>query len=133
MAAFFLLKHSAMQNRELTYSHASRELLDQAGRELAAGDVRQATEKGWGAAAQMVKAVASRRGWQHNSHSLLYDVVLKLARETGDDDISTLFHTAGNLHTNFYENWLTGEVAGAGLRYVGQFLDKLEPGEGSRE
>ena len=58
-----------MQNPELTYSHASRELLDQASRELAAGDVRQATEKGWGAAAQMVKAVASRRGWQHNSHS----------------------------------------------------------------
>ena len=126
-----------MQNPELTYSHASRELLEQAGRELAAGDVRQATEKGWGAAAQMVKAVASRRGWQHNSHSLLYDVVLRLATETGDDDIFTFFHMAGNLHTNFYENWLSGEVAGAGLRYVGQFLDKLEPllevGEGNQE
>ena len=126
-----------MQNPELTYSYASKELLDQAGRELAAGDVRQATEKGWGAAAQMVKAVASRRGWQHNSHSLLYDVVLKLATETGDDDIFTFFHMAGNLHTNFYENWLTGEVAGAGLRYVGRFLDKLEPlldvGEGNQE
>ena len=34
-----------------TYQTASRHLLAQAGVELAAGDTRQASEKGWGAAA----------------------------------------------------------------------------------
>ena len=45
-----------------TYQTASRHLLAQAHEELAAGDTRQASEKGWGAAAQIVKSVAARRG-----------------------------------------------------------------------
>ncbi len=87
-----------------TYRAASRELLDQATRELAAGDSRQASEKAWGAAAQMVKAIAQDRGWQHNNHFLLYQTATRLAEETSDRQIFSLFHTAGNLHTNFYEN-----------------------------
>ena len=35
---------------------------------LAEGDLLQASEKGWGAAARMVKAVAETRGWRHSSH-----------------------------------------------------------------
>ena len=41
-----------------TYHEASRALLAQAESELARDDVRQASEKGLGAAAQMVKAIA---------------------------------------------------------------------------
>ena len=44
------------------YQRDSRHLLGQAREELAQGDVRQASEKGWGAAAQIVKAVAETRG-----------------------------------------------------------------------
>ena len=44
-----------------TYQVASGQLLRQAREELAAGDVRQASENGWGAAAQIVKAIAARR------------------------------------------------------------------------
>ena len=40
------------------YRQDSRTLLAQARSELAIGDVRQASEKGWGAAALMLKAVA---------------------------------------------------------------------------
>ena len=43
-----------------TYQAASGHLLRQAREELVAGDVRQASEKGWGAAAQIVKAIAAR-------------------------------------------------------------------------
>ena len=45
------------------YNTASRQLLAQARAELDQGDIRQASEKGWGAAAQMVKTVAQARGW----------------------------------------------------------------------
>lgn len=44
------------------YQNASRSLLAQGFAELARGDLRQASEKGWGAAAQMLKSIAEQRG-----------------------------------------------------------------------
>ena len=93
-----------------TYRAASYELLRQAAQELEAGDVRQASGKGWGAAAQMIEAVAENKGWPHSSHSHLYEAANRLAQETGDREIRLLFNAAGNLHVNFYENWVTHEV-----------------------
>ncbi len=110
-----------------TYRTASRELIGQANRELAAGDSRQASEKAWGSAAQMVKAVAQDRGWQHNNHILLFQNATRLAEETGDRQIMNLFHVAGSLHTNFYENWLPPAMVDSGIQDVEMLLDKLEP------
>ena len=91
------------------YRSASRRLLEQARVELAAGDVRQASEKGWEAAAQMVKAVAQQRGWDHDGHGLLFRAAQRLRNETGDWDIPRRFAVAGSLHSNFYEDWLEAE------------------------
>ena len=110
-----------------TYCAASRELMAQAANELANGDSRQASEKAWGAAAQMVKAIAQDRGWRHDNHFLLYQAVDSLAQETGDRQIISLFHIAGNLHTNFYENWHPAGVVASGIEDVAMLLDKLEP------
>ena len=44
-------------------------VLDEAFEKLDQGDLRQASENGWGAAAQMVKAVAEERGWPQDDHS----------------------------------------------------------------
>ncbi|MCY4415462.1 MAG: PaREP1 family protein [Chloroflexi bacterium] len=110
-----------------TYKEASRSLLAQAESELAAGDVRQASEKGWGAAAQMVKSVAERRGWAHRSHASLYNAIAQLVSETGDDEIRRLFAVAGDLHVNFYENWNNADNVAAGLADVQRLLDRLEP------
>ena len=52
------------------YSTASRSLLTQAFEELSAGDTQQASEKGWGAAAQIVKAVAHGRGLRESREHL---------------------------------------------------------------
>ena len=109
------------------YQTASRHLLAQAHEELAAGDTRQASEKGWGAAAQIVKSVAEQRGWEHRNHAALYRVVRRLADETGDEDIRRLFDIAGNLHVNFYENWNNAENVAGGIADVARLLDKLEP------
>ena len=84
---------------------ASMTLLAQADAELAAGDVRQASEKGWGAAAQVVKAAAEQRGLPHRDHAALYRAVDALSSEASDDDIYLLFQVASQLHVNFYENW----------------------------
>ena len=110
-----------------TYQTASRHLLAQAREELAAGDTRQASEKGWGAAAQMVKSVAEQRGWEHRNHAALFDVISRLVAETGDSEIRRLFRVANALHVNFYENWDNAENVAGDLVDVAQFLDKLEP------
>ena len=115
----------------LVYQDAARHLLAQGLAELAEGDSRQASEKGWGAAAQMIKAVAAARGWRHDNHASLYTVINRLVRETGDDDIRNRFGVASALHQNFYENWGDSEYVAGGLRDVLDLLDRLEPLLGS--
>ena len=110
-----------------TYAQAARHLLEQATAEMAQGDVRQASEKGWGAAAQMVKAVAERRGWEHRTHAALFRVVSDLAAEAGDDETRNLFAVANSLHINFYENWNTAENVARHLVDVERFVGKLGP------
>ncbi|MXZ07225.1 MAG: hypothetical protein F4Y75_06965 [Acidimicrobiia bacterium] len=113
--------------RTLTYQDAARELLSKALVELEAGDVRRVSEKGWGAAAQMVKAVAECRGWRHQTHAALFRAVSRIVQETGDELIGTLFKVAGILHQNFYENWADETLVSGGLNCVQDLLDRLEP------
>ena len=86
-----------------TYRQAAFQLLDQAQAELAAGDIRQASEKGWGAAALIIKAVAQHHGRRHDSHRSLFVNIRRLISETGDRQLSLLFASANFLHTTFYE------------------------------
>ena len=109
-----------------TYRAASRQLLAQGREELERGDTRQASEKGWGAAAQMVKDIAERRGWEHRSHASLFTAISRLVEETGDDELRRLFAVASSLHVNFYENWDNAQNVAAGLNDVRRFLDKLD-------
>ena len=107
---------------ETQYRSAATQLLQQARQELARGDVRQASEKGWGAAAQAVKAVAESRDWKHNTHAGLFNIVTRLSEETRNNDLDRMFVTASGLHINFYENWLTTNMVGVGIEEVAQFV-----------
>ena len=51
---------------------------------LTRGDYLQASEKAWGAAAQMVKAVAAKRGKELKSHGELWRFVLEVAGENDE-------------------------------------------------
>ena len=113
--------------KQEAYTESSRQFMNKAFNELAQGDVVQASEKGWGAAAQMVKAIAEQRGWTQNSHLSLRQVARRLAGETGDRQLFRLFRVASDLHTNFYENWDSPEDVQEGLHDVQLLLDKLEP------
>ena len=108
------------------YAERSRVLLAQAKDELASGDYLQASEKLWAAAAQMVKAVADRHGWRHDSHRSLFEAVSQLAQETGDEDLKVSFQIANSLHTNFYESWQPQEYVESSVQIIERFISRLE-------
>ena len=115
-----------MTTRAEYHNATARHFIDEARDYLAADDLLQASEKAWGAAAQAVKSVAETRGWPHNGHGQLFQVIDRLVAETGDEDLRTAFGLAGALHTNFYEGWLGREAVEAHLSHVAGLVEKLE-------
>ena len=121
-----------MVQRTTTYREQSRVFLAQAWQELADGDLPQASEKGWGAVSQMVKAIAQERGWRHRSHRNLQIAVDVLRRETDDEDLEIQFGAGENLHQNFYENSYPADSIALRLRLVEMFVGKAEGLLGSK-
>ena len=79
-------------------------------------DTCQAAEKGWGTVAQLTKAVATMRGWDHCDHEAIRDCAYALADENPSQfkEIHRGFRAAEHLHGHFYEvyvNLLSVEVA----------------------
>lgn len=105
----------------------SRGLLAKARTELDAGDLRQASEKGWGAAALMLKAIAERRHWDHERHRHFSIAAGRLRSELGNRDVVRLYNVAESLHANFHEDYLSAGEIDEGLNDVGALLDLLEP------
>ena len=111
------------------YRQQSRYFLGKSREYLADGDLHQASEKGWGAAAWMAKAVAERHGWEYKRHDHFY-VVLDNARElTGNFRILELSGLANNLHRNFYTRGILLNPVNieASLGLMAELLDILEP------
>ncbi len=71
------------------YRQASERLLTQARAGLSGGSLAQTSGKGWGAAAQMLKAIAEQRGWEHLRHRyyhITHRAANRLRSETGDTE-----------------------------------------------
>ena len=115
-----------MASNGRSYTDTGHEFLARARTYLAEDDLRQASEKGWGAAAQMVKAAAETRGWPHRSHRDLFQAVTRLVEETGDSALHSRFGIAAALHTNFYEGWLDRDTVEDHLTHVGELVERLD-------
>ena len=116
-----------------SYSEAhvqmSHRLLEQARQELNLGDRIQASEKAWGAAAHILKAIAIQRGWRHYSHPNVIAVGSHIVSELGRDDLGRCLVMANQMHRNFYENdvgrYLIGVVIGDVETFVAEMEDVL--------
>ncbi len=108
------------------HPEVSREFILHAKEQLDLGDSLQASEKGWGAAAHAVKAIAERRGWRHRSHSDLFIVTDRIAKATGRPEVTELFGVASALHQNFYEGWMGEGFISTCLDSVERLLDTLD-------
>lgn len=82
----------------------ARHLLRQAREELDRGDILQASEKAWGAAAHAVKAVAEKRRWFNDADWRLGRIATVIAAEQGDGTISTYYRSVREAHYNFYHH-----------------------------
>ena len=109
--------------------HAERswhflELVDD---EVERGELEEASNKLWGAAAHAIKAVAERRGWPHGAHRDLEDAVIKLIDDEGAPPILLTYYAAANwFHSRFYGGPPDGNVIGRGKTQIADFIRLLE-------
>ena len=73
-----------------------------------------------------MKAIATQRGWNHNSQSLLVDVAQQVSDEQGKPDIVLHLGPAILLYSNSYDNSLPADVIGAYLDIIKSLLPELE-------
>ena len=100
------------------YLKGAEELVEEARRELEEGDLRQASEKIWGACALAIKAHAlAKRGVMLESHRDLWEYKNEVAKELGEW-VRAVFRQADSMHKNFYENVATREDVEDTLREV---------------
>ena len=111
------------------YRQQAHAFLGRAREYLAADDLHQASEKGWGAAAWMAKAVAVTHGWQYENHAQ-FGVVLRNAnalRRNGR--LRLLSEVAYGLHRSYYTRklFLDADTIGQSLDDMAELLGILEP------
>ena len=94
---------------------------------LADNDVCQAGEKGWGTVAQLTKAVATLRGWEHYDHVAIQETITALIEEMPEQAalIDRGLSAAERLHGNFYEVFMTPFRAESALDEVRPLLEIL--------
>ena len=111
------------------YRQQARDFLARAREYLAADDLHQASEKGWGAAAWMAKAVATAQGWEYIQHAQFGVVMQNAGDATGNARLRELRAIAYELHQNFYtrKRFLSKRDIGMSLENMAQLLDILEP------
>ena len=111
------------------YETQAREFLAKGRQYLADGDLHQASEKGWGAAAHMAKAVAEAQGWQYDRHADFSRVMNQAVLMTGNDRLSDLRGRANDLHGNYYERkrFLNAELIGRDLASMAELVELLAP------
>lgn len=114
-----------MTTRANYHVETADEFLAKAHAYLKEGDLLQASGKGWGATARMVKAAAETRGWRHRSHGDLYRAVNRIAEETRTERIRILFRSASALHQNFYEGYMPEETVADSLKDVEEITGLL--------
>lgn len=84
------------------HAQTARDFLAASDREFAAGDILQASEKLWGAAAHAITAAAKQRGLNHGTHRTMINAARRIADERDDERLRSGILAAQHFHSNFY-------------------------------
>ena len=115
------------------YIEAAVSLIEQARKELEKGNLRQASEKIWGACALAIKAYAlAKEGRRLESHRELWVYKDRLAKELGSW-VRTAFLKADSMHKNFYEGLATREDVEDSLKEVEKLVATIRSRVGEKK
>ena len=103
------------------------ELLAAAREELADGDLLQASEKTWGAAAFAVKAVAEKRRWFSEADWKLRRAAEVLTSELGRLEVMGYYSMARDAHFNFYRHEYGAKAVGMAIDAAAELAAALLP------
>ena len=107
------------------HTRLAQELLDDASREIAAGDLMQGSEKLWGATTQALRAYCASREMPHGKYAQHRSAANQLARERNDPSIRTVYGLAQSCHANFYNDWMEQEDLYDYLPDIQRLVDKI--------
>ena len=86
------------------HAHISATFLRRSRSYLANGELLQASEKGWGAAAHAAKIYAAAHRLPYNDHAGFADVITELRMATNHHQLWSWSESANALHRNFYND-----------------------------
>ena len=111
------------------YREQAWEFLAKSREYLSEGNLHQASEKGWGAAAHMVKAVAAAKGWKYESHDQFRVAVRDAQEWLRDNRLRNLRYAAEALHSNYYQRkiFLDSDEIATELGEVESMIHILQP------
>ena len=119
-----------MREAVVDYRKQAWDFLEKSRMYLSGGDLHQASEKGWGAAAHMARAVAAARGWEYETHDQFFTVMDNAGHFAHHQrQVSRLSSVANKLHGNYYkrEMLLNSDTTAGDLDDVAELLTLLEP------
>ena len=96
---------------------------------LAEGDLHQASEKGWGAASHMAKAVAAENNWTYENHNQFDSVIINARQRYRLPQLREHAKAAHVLHQNYYQHpsLLNQAAIEEDIDDVEKMLEALEP------
>ncbi len=96
---------------------------------LADGDLHQASEKGWGAASHMAKAVAVENNWPYEHHNQFDTVIVNARQRYHLPKLRDYGKAAHILHQNYYQHpsLLSPVTIGEDIDEVENLVKALEP------
>ena len=91
------------------HTRLALQLLDDARREIADGDLVQGSEKLWGATSQALKAYCASHQMPHGKYAQRRHAVFQLADQLENPFVRATFGVAQSCHSNFYNDWMEQE------------------------
>ena len=98
--------HESLADKHTRLAH---QLLGDARREIADGDLVQGAEKLWGATSQALKAYCASHGLPHSKYAHRRHALLELAERLNNPSVRLAFGVAESCHANFYNDWMEQE------------------------
>ena len=91
------------------HTRLAEQLLADARREIADGDLMQGSEKLWGATNQALKAYCASHRLSHSKYRHRRNAAFQLADDLNNPFVRATFGVAESCHANFYNDWMEQE------------------------